>query len=330
VVKRMSNIDYGKAYTTDNSFRARAEERQRRYRADVLKIQAGTYGHLLTDDDAGKGRNFLLKEAHVAAERRRRAGKGVAERTFANMLSSQAMCFNIFAPLQSRLELAARVLRAWLPDILNVEVLTIEHTPARDIFGDQSGRGGVDCDLLIEGTMSGSEQFLVVIETKFVEREFSACGYRKPGRSRNNKAACPDDVQVELERSACLYTSRHPTPYTYWQRSDEHALLRPGAVPSSGCPFAGEAWQLWVNWCLAHEEAKRRGAKHVYFGVCAPSGNSTLLRYGKVLEDFKGLLTHSKHVIFIDLNKLIEEIANRGSADLSDWIDGLRSRYANI
>ena len=94
--------DLGPVYKNGNSFRARAEARQREYRAQRLRVGWGRYGHLLTEEAAAAGANFLHPEAFQAARKRQTAGKGVAERTFENMLSSQAMCFNIFAPLSSR------------------------------------------------------------------------------------------------------------------------------------------------------------------------------------------------------------------------------------
>jgi hypothetical protein len=146
----------GPVYTRGKSYRARAEARQREYRARVLGAHHGRYGHLLSQQAAEEGNNFVHPEAHAAARSRQREGKGVAARTFENMLSSQAMCFNIFAPLGSRLEIAADVLRPFIPGLKNVTAIQIEHTPAGEVFNDQSALGGVDCDLLIEGeTTSG-------------------------------------------------------------------------------------------------------------------------------------------------------------------------------
>ncbi len=91
------------------------------------------------------------------------------------------MCFNVFAPLSTRLELAREVLRPFVPGLAAVKAIAIEHTPPADIFNDQSGLGGVDCDLFIEGTNARGEGLVLVIETKFVEPEFSVwapCGRR--------------------------------------------------------------------------------------------------------------------------------------------------------
>lgn len=182
--------DEGPVYTKGTSYRARAEARQRSVRA-TLGVPCARYGHLLMPDDAAEGRNFVSTEAFAAARRRRDAGKGVAQRTFDNMLSSQAMAFNIFAPLCGRLELAARTLGPFVPGLASVRSITIEHTPAADVFGDQTGLGGVDCDLLLEGKNDRGEKLVCVIETKFVEAEFSVCGFRSPDAKRRGWTFVP-------------------------------------------------------------------------------------------------------------------------------------------
>jgi hypothetical protein len=71
-------------------------------------------------------------------------------------------------------------------------------------------------------------------------------------------------------------------------------------------------WQLWVNHTLAAVEAKRRGARHALFGVCAPAANKALLDGGHVLEQFRGLLTNPDSFFFMPVDDLIEAIAALG------------------
>ena len=168
--------NHGKVHTTGNSFRARAEARQREYRANVLKADPGDYGHFLDQGAAERGLNFILPIAFEAAQVRQAKGKGVGARTFENMLSSQAMCFNLFEPLRNDLGLAAEVLSRFVPVLVTVTGISIEHTPDKGIFRDQSGKGGVDCDVLVEGADADGKGIVIVIETKFVEPEFSTCG----------------------------------------------------------------------------------------------------------------------------------------------------------
>jgi hypothetical protein len=209
-----------------------------------------------------------------------------------------------------------------------VRSIEIEHTPPSDIFNDQSGFGGVDCDILIEGTNTSGETLVVVIETKFVEPEFSVCGFRKSGRAAKGQDVCPGDVPVRANRRACLYVRNKG--YAYWQRSDEHGLLVERALADAGCPIAGGKWQLWVNLALAHEEAKRRGANDVRFAVCTSANNAALLDGGRALDGFRSLLQRPEAIHLIDLDELLARIEDIAPADLGAWASMLSVRYRGI
>jgi len=320
-------LDLGPVYTRGRTYRARAEARQREYRARVLGVEHGQYGHFLSPEGADAGCNFVLREAFEAARARQSAGKGVAPRTFENMLSSQAMCFNVFAPLRSRPGLATEVLRPFVVGLEEVTEIRIEHTPAGDIFGDQTGRGGVDCDVLIEGR-TATGRLIQVIETKFVELEFSICGFRQPGREKKGHAVCPEDVAVRDDRGSCLYVRNKG--YGYWRRSDSLDVLADDAVSARGCPFADGRWQLWVNLTLGHAEAARCGATAVGFAVCSSSRNTALLGSGEVLDGFRALLRRPDEASLLDLEELLERIRQVAPPELAEWATGLSERYADI
>lgn len=321
----------GEVYTTcKKSYRGKAERRQREYRANHLNAGWSGYGHLLDAESATAGKNFILPICHDAARSRDEKGKGVGDRTFSNMLSSQAMCFNIFEPLNQDKELCQRVIGAFIPGISEVKSVTIEYTPENDIFQDQSGKGGVDCDVLVEAVGTDGNAVVIVIETKFVEPEFSTCGYRKAGRT----TVCPKDVSVQESIDNCLYVKNKQPSYLYWKRTEEHRFLRDDAVPEAGCPFSGSAWQIWVNYALAHEEAKRLNANKAYYAVCASSKNTRLLNpKHNTFEYFRSLVKEPETIVFIDIDKLIEVIdknVNNDNESQAQWVAGLEARYAKI
>lgn len=326
----MTTVDLGPIYTKGCSFRARAEARQREYRAGTLKAGWSQWGHWLDLSSADAGANFIVPEAFQAAKARQAQGKGVAERTFTNMLASQAMCFNLFAPLDRDRELAARVLQRFFPGIAKVERIHIEYTPSNEIFHDQSGLGGVDCDVLIESAWEDGEKAIITIETKFVEEEFSVCGFRKPGRESKGKPVCPDGIHLDPPFQECLYSSRKR--YRYWQRTIETGNIDLNRLPMSGCPFKGILWQLWVNHTLAAAEAARREADHFFFGVCAPAENDNLLREGRVLHEFGQSLADTDSLVFIPVDELIRTIQKTvpKHPKYKTWVRGLSGRYAGI
>jgi hypothetical protein len=316
-------VHYGPAYTSGRSFRARCEARQRWFRAERLGLSWGAHGHWLRAEDAAAGANFLLPEAFEAAQRRGSAGKGVGARTFENMLSSQAMAFNLFAPLAADLELGARVLAPLLPGLSRLCSVVIEHTPAAEIFGDQSAQGGVDCDVLIEAEV-GSQRVVLVVETKLVEPNFSACGFRRPGRAARGQRVCPPEVAVADAPEACAY--QHAKGYRYWSRA--RALGTLAALPAVGCPFGGPLWQLWVNHTLAHAEAERRGADEARLLVCAPVAN-VALGAAEQVGALQALLRRPESAGLLPLDTLIDRVAEV-CGEGSRWARGLQERYGRV
>ena len=312
--------DYGNVYTKGSGFRALAERQQRQYRADVLHANDdGEWGHHLCTSAAEAGRNFLTPAIYQAVLERDRQGKGIdLPRTRGNMLSSQAMCFNLFSPLSSRYgrNIMARVLAHFIGNMGGIRHIGFEYTPCNGLFGDQTKVGGVDCDLLVE-----FDNGVLGVETKFVEKEFSRCGFCK------SRCATRCPTKATLDPAKCLYTEKKR--YRYWERSGELRTLVRDAIEGHPCPFDGPKWQLWVNHTLVQAKAKanRCGGKGI-FAVCAPSANKAIMR-DSILRDFQSLLTDPSTFVFIPLERLIGELkAELGTEpEWSEWVNGLEMRY---
>jgi len=330
--------------TRGDSFRARAERRQREYRARQgwgwTKV-----GHWLDEKAKDEGRNFVVDCARTEARSRQKRGKGVADRTFENMLSSQAMCFNLFAPMKRDLGMAGRVLGRVIPGLVEVTGIDFEHTPESNPFRDQSKVGGVDCDLRIDGRWASGARALVTMETKFVEAEFSRCGFRQPthppknaeeAAKRGKKTYC-DAQRIEDPGGQCLYVTRWA--YRYWDLTKQRGTLK--TLPTAGCPFSGVEWQLWLNHLLAHELAHDGDAVPL-FAVCAPTGNLALLGPaddgepevgGRVLASFAARIADRGTFRFVALEAVLEAIAadvGAESGERGEWAAALLARYGGL
>jgi hypothetical protein len=329
-IRRMiAPADLGPIYTPGNSFRARAEQRQREVRARA-GIGHGDWGHWLGSDAAANGANFATQAGHRAASSRALAGKGVGDRTFENMLSSQAMCFNLFAPLALDLALATDVLGRVIDGLSSVRAFAFEYTPLPDIFGDQSARGGVDCDLRIDGTWTDGQPALVTIETKFVEPEFSACAFRDPKRLKAKNPNSPPPYCADTvgdAASSCLYSVRKG--YRYWKQTRRYGTLI--SFPVEGCPFGGGEWQLWVNHVLAYALADEVSARPL-FVVCAPEANKRL-DAKNVVGRFKARLSHPESCQFLALDFFLEAVRAAvvdRPPELRAWSAALDARYGGF
>ena len=166
----------------DNRFRACARLLQSLWR-ESQELPIGTFtapngsqrriGSLIGGTAADAGRNFLSPEvAHLVRREVAYQETGALidqRRLYGNLLSSQPLCFNVFAPLHLNPGLAAKVIRSLIPGIDLARVLHVwfEHSPGRgrdDLTGDRSA---FDVAFVYERT--DGEKGLLAIEMKYSE-----------------------------------------------------------------------------------------------------------------------------------------------------------------
>lgn len=143
---------YGPQYAGDPPFRARMRFHQSWWRAEVLRVPCGTgptpasaasYGNMLPAEAAARGLNFLTDEIFAVAAARLAERTGAVEgfRPLHNLLSSQALAFNLFGPLTRDPALATRLLRALLPaEVETVTRVALEYAPQprAEYLGDRT------------------------------------------------------------------------------------------------------------------------------------------------------------------------------------------------
>ncbi len=184
--------ELGPQHKGDDRLTARLRRHQSWYRANVLCAGYGVgpkptslncYGNMLMADDAERGANFLTPEIFAVAKRRLAENSGVVERfrLLYNMLSSQPMCFNLFAPLADDLEMATRLIAALLPgevaEVLAV-VLEFNPVPASAYLNDRTA-----FDAYVEWRRPDGQMAFMGFETKLSE-PFSQKVYDGPNYRR--------------------------------------------------------------------------------------------------------------------------------------------------
>jgi len=85
-----------------------------------------------------------------------------------------------------------------------------------------------------------------------------------------------------------------------------------------------------VNLALAHEEAKRRGAKDARFAVCTSANNHALLDGSNALDGFRWLLKRPEAIHMIDVDTLLAHIEAVVPAERGAWAHALSARYRGI
>lgn len=170
--------DLGPQYAEDSPFAARMRLHQSWYRARILGVPCGTgpnrndstfYGNMLTQEEGARGLNFVSPLIFAIAKCRVAEGKGAIDpfRLFHNMLSSQPMCFNLFAPLVDNLDLATELWRLVLPnEVSRVLRVLIEYAPQppSEYLNDRTA-----FDAFVEYERLDGKLAFVGIETKLSE-----------------------------------------------------------------------------------------------------------------------------------------------------------------
>ena len=164
---------YGPQYRGDNAFTARMRFHQSWWRLERLGLRewgddarGNPYGNYLTAADATAGRNFLTPSIHRYAKERIASGSGVEQfRCTHNLLSSQPMAFNLFAPLHDDSALAARVLDPLLPGGVKSAVVLVEWAPPRKLHLQDA----TSFDVAVRYLMRDGRPALAAIETKLTE-----------------------------------------------------------------------------------------------------------------------------------------------------------------
>jgi hypothetical protein len=136
-----SSTDLGPQNPRDDAYTARQRLHQSWYRQHVLQVPCGVgpkasnktlYGNMLTREDGQRGLNFLTPHIYQVA-RRRLAARGAPLDSFqllCNMLSSQTLAFNLFAPLVDNKDLARRLVEATLAKpVREVVQVDLEYIP---------------------------------------------------------------------------------------------------------------------------------------------------------------------------------------------------------
>lgn len=175
----MESLDVGPHYPGDRSgsWVARMRLHQSWYRAAVLGLPHGPgpgpdspshFGNFLTVADGATGRNFVDSRAWDAYLARRDGPNVDTDRAERNLLTSQAMCFNLFGPLVADAGLATQLVEALdLPGgVREVTDVRVEFAP-----GPKSEylENGSSFDAFVAYVDGGGKRAFLGVETKLTE-----------------------------------------------------------------------------------------------------------------------------------------------------------------
>lgn len=289
----------GKQYQKDDDFKAKARLHQSKYRSEILQVDFDEYGNRLTKADAVNLLNFYPKLGvpETLKDRYPKYSKGL----YADMLRSEHIPFNFFAPLKQVLILAKQVFNKLLNsiEIASVKRIDVEYAPkpASEFLNDRTS-----FDAYIEYKSSTNESGILGIEVKYTEHEYKL------------KKGSKEDSDINNPNS----------PYN--RISSEQNLFVPDVIPHLKSDILRQIWRnhLLGESMLIHPQLN---FKHFISIIFYPSGN---LHFEEAIPKYQSYLLpqHKNKLQGITFETLFQSLDEfNTSPDFQDWIDYLIKRY---
>lgn len=284
---------------TDNPWQRTARRIQSSWR-ERSSLRAGAWpgrrnvllGSRLTAEDAAAGKNFLTPLALADAEQvmadAEAQGRLLPEpRMRENLLSSQPLCFNLFAELRHDLPLATAALGQLWPKIETVAEIAYDWNPHR---GDPACTGT-------------DTAFDVAVAYRHRDGGSGLLGF---------KVAYQEDLSgTSHEMSA---------PGTF-ARLAQLSASRLGVVdPRAAGLTASPLWQLWLPHLLAESYVERGEVDHATFVFVHPRGNDSC---AVAWSRYAHAVPHGERQV-LTLETLVDTIASHSDAP---WVGAVRDRY---
>lgn len=250
-----------------------------------------------------------------------------------SMVSSQALCVNLFFPLRRHHDVLARFLSLRFSELERVVDLDFEYVGPRNYFNEQGGRGQnrTSADVSIRWLDKAGKGRLTLLEFKFTEPTFGECGKKtNPRRER-----CLDASRIVLSPGTECY--RAEVGRSYWSiiQSSQGPFLPEALVTETFCPWRYDFYQLMRNQLLAHciERDPHASVDSVHFGVCYTDGNEELLQmrpFGGERNPIKAwpkLLKRPETFFSFTVQEFLSVVETGMPEPLSGWRDYLGRRY---
>ncbi len=313
------------------------------YKENVLGVseqgtyQGKPYSHILPEDKRPLNLWQGIREDAVAYF----TAESISwHRDSHNLLSSQALCVNLFFPLHEELELLTGFFSSRISGLAQVKKVHFEYIgpEGTDYLreGGSRGRNRTSADIALEWDGEDGTRGVLLLEFKFTESEFGRCGGAK-SNGNTDKSRCLRSKDIIRDPSEMCYLVQ-PKKRPYWDIIlDSDGPLRTEYLAlEQHCPFRYDFYQLMRNQLLAHqiEKDQQSGFARGIFGVVYHGDNDRLLRMGhpyggerNPLTAWAGMLKQPNSFVTFTIQNLLDWIGARLPERLHDWHSFLRTKY---
>jgi hypothetical protein len=284
--------EIGRQYDHDDDFKRRARLHQSLFRRDNLSVDYNEYGNRLRDDDAKNLLNYY-ERLNVRKALRKRYPNYSRSRD-ADMLRSEHIPFNLFAPLNFDFGLAKNVIsKALGVDIQEIIRIEFEYAPkpATRYLNDRTA-----FDTYIEFASPNDDICGIGIEVKYTEKSY------KIGKREKDT--------VENKNSK------------YWELTTYSGIFDESSINKL---IDDDMRQIWRNHLLGISMIKNKSLKEFLSVIVYPSGNS---HFAKSVTAYQSLLVDSgkNTMCGLTFEKFFAAIPEHNQ-EIADWKNYLCKRY---
>lgn len=284
-------MNIGTQYKPDDKFKAKARLFQSEYRAEVLKVEFQDYGNRLTDSDAEALLNYYDKLN--SRENLRLRYPNYSRKRDADLLRSEHIPFNLFAPLDTNREVASSIIsNAWNIDCSEIQLIEIEYAPSPkgEYLND-----GTAFDTYLKVILKNGKTCGIGIEVKYTEQAYP------------------------IGKTESINVNNHDS--LYWKTARESGCF---TNPDDEIFGTDEFRQVWRNHLLGLKMVQVGDVDEFYSITLFPDGNN---HFHHVIPEYISKLTDEAkpYLIGCTFETFIAEI--QGSQEFDEWKEWLDKRY---
>jgi hypothetical protein len=238
---------------------------------------------------------------------------------FNHVRSSQVFAVNLIYPiwLKEKEILLNQLAKISKKNLNEIEKIVFEYTPETDLLGEwkssiRPAKYVTSTDIAMFCRDTDGKKYIFLIEVKFTEARFTACGgYKSLGNRSDTRNICENGQQLFGDKNKCYLQiqTRGKSARRYFNQFDDLKSTFPGISDQSACPFQNNH-QCIRNHAFARALVKTGACEEAYFGLLYHDNNQQIegewIKYSKLVSP-----ALKKELFSIKASELLNESASQ-------------------